>query len=412
MARGSDFASAFGPGSPTYDQVYPGLLDLLRRFGDSPRVGLRFREWRYQRSIAGLPDGSGEEAFARHTYLAVLTRIMARQFLGAPTPVLNSQQLRDVLAGDFFRERGIDNFAEDDHFTWPTSPDLAQQALDVLSPLSQAALDYRAQNPGPEEFSELYRDLAGPQIPGGASTGAVQTTPQSEVDSEQSVYHAQCGSGEGLYRTVSTIAGGMLERGLDEFDTLLLVLDRVAATDMDPLAVSLARVDFLFALGGMVTGPHPPVVLPVYLSDYQSPAEQNTVSGQNPATVHTFYVGGPQLEFRLPGQVAEDIQLLEWLISRLPNYLNGAALRRISQGNRAATEAVLIAFHNYLLAPKLRTPVPDPLTPEAAAIMEQTAARLVGLYLEDEDLFWTFLLKNVAASRVLGRRAFDLTIAG
>ena len=109
---------------------------------------------------------------------------------------------------------------------------------------------------------------------------------------------------------------------------------------------------------------------------------------------------------------AEDLQLLEWLVSRLPNYLNGAALRRISQGNQAATEAVLVALHNYLLAPKPRTPVPEPLTPEAAVVMEQTAARLVSLYLEGEDLFWLFLLKNVAASALLKRQKFGLTIVG
>jgi hypothetical protein len=224
--------------------------------------------------------------------------------------------------------------------------------------------------------------------------------------------HRQCGSGEEIFRTVSSVSTGLLERGLDEFDTLLLVLDRVAATDIDPLAVTLARANFLFALGGMITGPHPPVAIPVYLSDNQAADLEYAPAQPSADAVHTFRVGEPQLEFNLPAQVAEDLQLLEWLVSRLPNYLNGAALRRISQGNQAATEAVLAALHNYLLAPKPRTPVPEPLTPEAAVVMEQTAARLVNLYLESEDLFWLFLLKNVAASALLKRQNFGLSIVG
>ena len=416
MASGSDIASAFGQESDTYNQIFPGLLDLLQHFGDSPRVALRYKEWRYQRSLAGRLARSDQAAFARHTYLAAFSRLLVRRFLGAPPRVHNIQQLHEALAGDFFVQHGIDNFADHDHFTWPTSPDLAQQSLEVLTPLSEAVSRMPGFPPGPEDWSELYLDIGGPLGRRSASSGpgppATPQPPQPRDGQNERIFHGQCGSGEEIFRAVSSVSTGLLERGLDEFDTLLLVLDRVAATDIDPLAVTLARANFLFALGGMITGPHPPVAIPVYLSDNQAADLEDAPAQPSTDAVHTFRVGEPQLEFNLPAQVAEDIQLLEWLVSRLPNYLNGAALRRISQGNQAATEAVLAALHNYLLAPKPRTPVPEPLTPEAAVVMEQTAARLVSLYLESEDLFWLFLLKNVAASALLKRQNFGLTIAG
>ena len=416
MASGSDIASAFGQESDTYKQVYPGLLDLLQRFGDSPRVALRYREWRYQRSLAGRLTGSDQAAFARHTYLAALSRLLVRRFLGAPPRVHNIQQLHEVLAGDFFIQQGIDNFADHDHFTWPASPELAQQSLEVLTPLSEAVSRMPGFPPGPEDWSELYLDIGEPLGQRSASSGPGRPTspqpPQPRDEQNERIFHSQCGSGEEIFRSVNSVSTGLLERGLDEFDTLLLVLDRVTATDIDPLAVTLARANFILALGGMITGPHPPVAIPVYLSDNQAADLEDAPAQPSADAVHTFRVGEPQLEFNLPAQVAEDLQLLEWLVSRLPNYLNGAALRRISQGNQAATEAVLVALHNYLLAPKPRTPVPEPLTPEAAVVMEQTAARLVSLYLEGEDLFWLFLLKNVAASALLKRQKFGLTIVG
>ncbi len=416
MASGSDIASAFGRESHTYNQVYPGLLDLLHRFGDSPRVALRYREWRYQRSLAGRLEESDQAAFARHTYLAALSRLFVRRFLGAPPRVHNIQQLHEALAGDFFIQQGIDNFADHDHFAWPTSPDLAHQSLEVLSPLSDELSRQRVYAPGPDQWSELYFQIGEPPDQRGVcvvpSPPATPQPPQPREPQNERIFHGQCGSGDEIFRTVSSVSAGLRERGLDEFDTLLLVLDRVAATDIDPLAVTLARANFLFALGGLITGPHPPVAIPVYLSANQAAGLEDATVKPSADAVYIFRVGEPQLEFNLPAQVAEDLQLLEWLVSRLPNYLNGAAMRSISQGNQAATEAVLVALHNYLLAPKPRTPVPEPLTPQAAVVMEQTAASLVDLYLESEDLFWLFLLKNVAASALLKRQNFGLTIAG
>ena len=409
MPEGPDIAYEFGAGNPIHDQVCSGLLELFHRRIEHPRVALRFREWRCQRSIAGPTLASDEDTFVQHTYAATLSRLLARSFLRVTYRITRGQQLRDVLCGGFFQEQGIDNFAEDDYFAWPTAPHGDDEALEVIAPLVESLSRRRAADSAYAPLAGLYEERDSLPTTSEASTNPNAATPGQPSSPAQSVYHSECGGGESLYHTVRGMAAGLLEQGMDEFDTLLVVLDRVAATDTDPLAVVLGRANYLFALGSMVTGPHPPFFLPVYLSS--APVVGPSMPEESGAA-HVFHVGESGMKFRLPGRVADDLQLLEWLAARLPNYLDGAALRSVSQSKDAATEAVMIAFHNYLLAPKPRTPVPEPLTPAEAEIMEETAASLVRLYLEERDLFRLFQLKNAAASQHLARREFNRVIVG
>ena len=413
MSEGPDIASEFGAGSPIHDQVCSGLLDLFHRRIEHPRVALRFREWRHQRSIAGPTLASGEDIFVKHTYAAILSRLLARSFLGVTYRITRGQQLRQVLCGDFFREQGIDNLAEDDYFAWPIAPHRDDEALEFLTPLVQAAGRRGVINSGSGPLTGLYAGLGDPPTPGGNPIRPAPPIPSQlpgpDSGRSRSVYHTGCGGGEALYRTVRGMATGLLEQGMDEFDTLLVVLDRVAATDPDPLAVVLGRANYLFALGSMVAGPHPPFFVPVYL--LSAPGVEPSMPEESGNT-YAFRVGESGTEFHLPARVADDLQMLEWLAGRLPNYLDGAVLRSIAQGKDAATVAVIVAFHNYLLAPKPRTPVPEPLTPAEAEVMEETATSLIRLYLEDRDLFHLFQLKNVVASSHLVRREFDHIIDG
>ena len=413
MPEGPDMNSKFGTGSPIHDRVCSGLLDLFHRRIEHSRVALRFREWRYQRSIASPTLASDEDTFVRHTYAAILSRLLARSFLGVTYRIRRGQQLSQVLGGGFFQEQGIDNFAEDDYFAWPTAPHGDDEALEFLAPLVEAAGRRGVIDSGSGLLTGLYEGLGVPPTPTENPIRPTAPTPSQLLNPDsggsRSVYHTGFGGGEALYWTVRGMAKGLLEQGMDEFDTLLVVLDRVAATDPDPLAVALGRANYLLALGSMVTGPHPPFFLPVYLSSAPVAGPPRPEKSRN---ARVFYVGESGMKFRLPGRVADDLQLLEWLAGRLPNYLDGAAMRSIAQGKEEATEAVIVAFHNYLLAPNPRTPIPEPLTPTEAEVMEETATFLIRLYLEERDLFRLFQFKNAVASSHLAKREFDRIVAG
>jgi hypothetical protein len=155
------------------------------------------------------------------------------------------------------------------------------------------------------------------------------------------------------------------------------------------------------------------VLLPVYLSNAivlpGSTAETEPLGGY-PEPVHTVETSEPGVVFELPHSVATNPEMLDWLFDRLPNYLRGAQARLRVQGQEEAVQAVLNAFHNYLVAPKPRTPIPEPLSPFAAEVMGRTARTLLNLYLEGRDHVWLYILKNLPASIYLAQRQFDLVV--
>ena len=102
--------------------------------------------------------------------------------------------------------------------------------------------------------------------------------------------------------------------------------------------------------------------------------------------------------------------MLDWLFDRLPNYVKGARLRTRGQDPEEATQAVLTAFHNYLAAPKPKTPIPDPLSPFAAQVMVDTTEAFIRPYLDCPTTVWLHILKNAPAPVHMAQRKFDLVV--
>ena len=230
---------------------------------------------------------------------------------------------------------------------------------------------------------------------------------------DQRILDPCCGPGAFLSAAIGIIASARTTRGEDQFEVLLHVLDQVMGMDLCPLAVSVARTSYMLALGGLVTEAHPPVLLPVYLSnatELPSSAEEPGNQGGISEPVYLLETNDTRVTFRIPETVAANQVMLNWLFDRLANYLNGAQLRSLGQDREEAVQAVLNAFHNYLVAPKPRSPIPEPLNAFAAEVMVDTAASLLGLYLETPTYLWLHILKNAPASVYMSQRKFDLVV--
>ena len=170
----------------------------------------------------------------------------------------------------------------------------------------------------------------------------------------------------------------------DPLDVLFEAPGKIRGMDREPLAVALARLNYLLALGDLVQEEHPPFLLPVYLAD------ATRVPASLPAGPDDFMisVSTPAGEFPLPSQVIEDPVMLDWLLGRLTNYMAGAPQRLHIQPEDVAVQEVLNAYYNYLTAAKPRTPVPDALTPAQADILLETARSLATLHIRGEGSLW------------------------
>ena len=414
-------ASAFGPNSPVFLQTYPELLALFRHVKEIPEVSLRFRLWRTYRSTDSNAPEDEEALFVRETYLALLARLVARLFLDDSPLLGDVKELTKILDGEFFQEKYITNFIEDDFFAWLLCPPVLDQGLALMLTMAGSMTSYDVTQSEPDLLLELFEEFVPPTPKTNAGTDLVPEWLAGYVFSEEmespdspdhSVLDPRCGTGAFLAGAIRTIKHGLAERGEDAFDTLLLILDQVQGMDSQPLAVTIARTSYLLALGGLVQDFHPPVLLPVYLSGVTTPpVREPDREGNDTELVYEFTGSEPGEVFHIPESVALNPVMLDWLFDRFPNYLKGARLRTRGEDTEEAVQAVLVALHNYLTAPKPRTPIPDPLSPFATGVMIDTAETLIRLYLDQPTTIRLHILKNAPAPIHMAQRKFDMVVS-
>ena len=397
----------FGVASQVFRESKETLGLLFNRVREHSDASTKYGEWRYRRSLGGRQGDPSEELFITHTCLALLSRLVAFRFLTGQGRADDPDDLTKVLTGDYFWEHDIYNFAEQDFFSWV----LHQHVLDDSLALAAHLLrDLNEPDPSPSGqylLAELCDELA-------VAPGAKRHPPEEGVPRDKllenpnlSVLDPYCGSGATLGAAIRRIQEGMALRGQDELDALLQITTNVMGMDPDPVAVTVARTSYLIALGDAMRGPHPPVLIPVYMADASRLPQVS--DGDDP--LHSIATSEPGLSFQLPESLVADPDQLDLIFHRMSQYLHAVQFRARTEGEATATEEVMGSIYAYLTSPKragLRQ-LP-PLSPSAAEAMSVVARTLIRLILEGKDGAWLYILKNAPAPVYLSRRKFDLLV--
>ena len=400
----------FGPDSPVFLKTTEMLSRIFSRAGQIPSVAARFREWqRSQISIHG-PDSASEDRFIQQTYLALLARFIARRFVAPGRPISNDEELLEIINTAYFSRRGIGNFGEGDFFSWiPLDPrwhpDQNAEVLEIVRALSEALAPFDFSHTTSGVLDELYRQQMPylRSVPRWLAEYTVIEELRLAEDASLSFLDPGCGTGVFLTAAIGSVSRTMADQGSDSLDVLFALPQTVQGMDGDPLAVALARLNYLLAMGGLVQQQHPPFLLPVYQADAATiPGSSADQTGEIISTVAT--TAG---EFPLPSPMIDNPAMLDWILGRLTNYMDGAQLRLHVQSEDEAVQEVMNAYYNYLTSTKPRTPVPEALTPRQADILLETASLLVRLHIRGEGTLWLHRIQNAAAPTIFSRRGFD-----
>ena len=393
-------AEALGPESMA---VRPAIQNLESIYGESESlapVNNSFRFWVTSRPF--LADTS-PQSFIRHTCLSMLCRLIAYRFLESRP---SERDLWAMMSGDYFVGAGLSNFLGEDFFSWPffrLSMGIGDDALSLeTARMLMASLEHLPVNQLDEALlSGLHSEFQ-----------EIETAERSSLPPEAfaedptlSCIAPYCGDGSSLARAVRASMGARVASGQFPSDVLLDISGQFLGMTPDPLEATIASIRFLLALGEEVTEPHPPILVPVYTAHgAHLPPERRSDTGAARFAIEP--AGGVVL----PERVAADPLYLDWLLGRLPNYLRGTALRLRAQPEDVAVQEVLNAWYNYLVSPKARTPIPDPLSPEDADVMVEAARNIILQYVGGSGPGPLHIVRNAPAPLFASRRDFDVML--
>lgn len=256
-----------GKESLVYRRAIKGLERLWASARQFPEVKLKRQLWvDFLARVYGTTIDF-DDLFLQHTYLTIVVKTIAVCALAVPLP-----EPTDLLNGRPFREAGIAGAVESDFFDWVLQADggtalvgricrqvtrfhFADVGHDVLKGLFESLID-------PEQRHDMGEYYTPDWL-------AVRICRQA-IDRpwSQRVLDPACGSGTFLFHAVRHVLAAAEESPSAPADVLRLCLERVIGIDAHPVAVIIARITYLLAIGPEHLQSRPEAIsIPVYLGD-------------------------------------------------------------------------------------------------------------------------------------------------
>lgn len=361
-------ALAFGRYSLAFGRAHAELRRLWAEVGAQPEVRLKRDLWDgLLRQVYG--DDVGSDAlFLQHTYLTILVKAIAARVLD-----LSVDDPAELLSGRLLANEGIVGAVEADFFDWPL---LAAGGDALVRSLAAETVRFRLRDVEVDVLKSLYESLIDPDerhdlgeyyTPDWLAARVVAAAVPRPL--EQRVLDPSCGSGTFLFQAIRRLIAAGREARLPPEEIVATCAERVFGIDVHPVAVALARVTWLLALGDLVQDRPPTLSVPVFMGDSMQWSLRPL--GASAEVLVDVPPNDPPL--RIPAGLASDLTLFERALDELNRGLD----------TLAEPEAVRDAIARV------------GATAEDAEMLGRTFAQLKQLFLDGRNHIWTFVLRNL-----------------
>lgn len=388
----------FGPNSHAFKVAEVALLREWIGLKDHPDYGVLYEAWeKYLRIVYG-SSLADEELFIRHTYLATLAKLMVWSRLSSRKDYPNDRDIISILEGTYFKEQmGIENFLEEDFFSWVARPEAEKTTMEIARPILRLLRNYNLQEISEDVLKSLYEGLVDPETrhdlgeyytPDWLAHRIVRRL--LEPKPKARVLDPACGSGTFIYMTIRE------KRRLlgDSAKTLKHICSSVIGLDIHPLACIVAKTNYVLALGDLLVKRKRKVAIPIYLANSIRPPERE-VERQFWQKVECYKAEIDNHEVHIPELLINDPEKYDQAIEAAREFAVHAKGKNV---HSRAFEKFLKTHYAGLVD-----------SPEAARVLYSAAETLKDMIETGRDTIWAFVLKNIYKPLFLKNR-FDLII--
>ncbi|MFD1722405.1 N-6 DNA methylase [Amnibacterium endophyticum] len=382
-----------GAKSPAFALDIADLAALYERNADHPGVVMKRSLWAKLLTTAlGTAFVDEDRLFIEHTLLVVTAEVIGHAVVGFDVADA-SIGATTLVRGQLFSSAQIRGVVEEDFFDWVVEVD---DGAAFVNTLARRLARFAWGEVEHDVMKVLYESIIAASTR--KSLGEYYTPDwlaEAIVDDAvtdpltQRVLDPSCGSGTFVFHAVRRYLTAADTAGLDLATALRGVTAHVYGVDVHPVAVTLARVTYLLAIGRdrLISDDRPAITIPVYLGDTVQWGQNPTLLDSDALVVPT--TSGATLfsdELRFPDRVVEDAALFDGLVSELAD----AAAR---PGRPDAKHVLATAFRRY------------PVRPEDQAMVAETYTVLCRLHDDQQNHIWSYYLRNLARPLWLARPA-------
>lgn len=402
--KSENIVKDFGLNSHAFQVAFQQLLHTWSEHKNEPEFLVIYEAWdKYLRLVYG--SALGDDAlFVRHTYLAVLAKLMVWMRLVEPGHTASDADIQKILDGDVFVEQGIENFLEEDFFSWPARPGARPTGIEIARRLLGLLKNYNLRELSEDVLKSLYEELVDPETRHDLGEYYTPDWLAARIvrhmlagNPHASVLDPSCGSGTFLYQAIHE-----KRRHLPSTtETLNEILKTVVGMDIHPLAVIVAKTNYILALGDILQRRHSRIAIPVYLANaVQLPEFQRTP--EMAIVANRFSALPPGYAVELGDQT---VTLPETLVDQPALYDQAVEAARLFAEHWADEQPTREHFANFLRQQVPALQQDDTLTDALFYIAET----LRSLICRRRDSIWAFVLKNSYRPLFL-RGRFDLVV--
>jgi methylase of polypeptide subunit release factors len=406
-----DLRWRFGPESPTYCVAIDGLTALWNEVKDERDVALKLDLWTKNMEIV---YGSKPEvsAFIDHTYLVTLVKLIVYLRLSGDS-LVREDRIVKALTGEYFASHGIANLIEEDFFIWILHPKIKDKALKIISDVARELLRYDLSQIDEDFFKEIYQEIIRrserhrigeyytPEWLVELMLKEVMSVWDSSHREMPRILDPACGSGTFLCNAIHIIKERLSKNGRELEEVLDFILNNVVGIDINPLAVVIARANYILALGELLQlGKQ--IMIPVYVADsIRIPSVTKTITEGGGVSVYMFTVQAPNdkgkpktYTIQIPENVASQKTVFSQVIESYKSAINAYRTRK-------DRKEALAVFERSLKAK---------LSESEKEVLNESLTTIMSLMDLGFDAIWVFMLSNIYAPITLSQSKFDMVV--
>jgi N-6 DNA methylase len=390
IPRPREIERQLGAKSPGHLLDITELADLYQANRDRPDVVLKRQLWaRLLTTALGTAFHDDDRLFVQHTLLVVTAEVIAHAVLD-----INPRQIapRALVSGQYFRDAKVLGVVEADFFDWvaevPGGDEFvrglarrlcrfawANVEHDVLKVLYESVIPAQQR----KQLGEYYTpDWLAQHIVDEAVTDPLS----------KRVLDPSCGSGTFVFHAARRYLNAADNAGVPNKEALAGVCAHVMGMDLHPVAVTLARVTYLLAIGPERLKDRGPIAIPVFLGDSLQWAQQEETLQTHGALVVSANDGLELLpaELRFPDTLVANVGQFDALVAEL-------AERATSRTPGSAPPPLTQVHGRY------------EVVPDDQPIIDKTFRQMCSLHDQGRDHIWGYYVRNLVRPRWLAREA-------